>query len=266
MRDQLNTRLDDGQEADQILPWLNSLPEVQEIIARRFDGVCVSPQNLSAWRQGGFKEWLLHRELLDSAVHVREHLEEMGEILECDSSENVPLAIADHMIAQLSIRFNAFLARWSGGPLDTQVAMLLKMGQFTLKLQQSAYRARRQAIELPGLERQSEREYEREIKMEVFRDHIANQKRRAAKAQKAQHEETPKTPAPKNSATQHVVQPVPQPPPPPPNQAQEIKPNQASRRQQIRNAVAWISLRPRAGCAIVTRAGGLLRGSVLINT
>ena len=227
IRDQLNTRLDDGQEADDILPWLNSLPDVQEIIARRFDGVCVSPQNLSAWRQGGFQEWLLHRELLNTAVHVREHLEEMGEILECDSSENVPLAIADQMIAQLSIRFNAFLARWSGGPLDTQVAMLLKMGQFTLKLQQSAYRARRQAIELPGLERQSEREYEREIRMEVYRDHIADQAA-ARKAQQPQREEKAKKPAPKNSATQHVVKPVPQ-PASTPAQSSSIKANQASR-------------------------------------
>jgi hypothetical protein len=189
--------------------------------------VCVSPQNLSAWRQGGLQEWLLHRELLDTAVHVREHLEEMGEILECGDTVDVPLAIADQMIAQLSIRFNAFLASWSGGPLDTHVAMLLKMGQFILKLQQSAYRTRREAIELPRLERQSEREYEREIKAEAFRDYIADQAA-ARKSGKPQPEEKPKTPSPKNGATQPVVKPVPQ-PASTPGQSSSIKANQASR-------------------------------------
>src|SRR5580704_11525472 len=81
VREQLNVRLDDGLEADQILPWLNDLPDVREVIAERFNGVPISPQNLSAWRQGGFREWLLQRELFDTAVHVREHLEEIGEAL-----------------------------------------------------------------------------------------------------------------------------------------------------------------------------------------
>jgi hypothetical protein len=105
VRDELNIRLDDGQEADDILPWLNALPEVQKIITERFNGVGVSPQNLSAWRQGGFQEWLLHRELLDTAVHVRENLREMGDALGYALPEDFPLLITNQMLAQLTIRF-----------------------------------------------------------------------------------------------------------------------------------------------------------------
>jgi hypothetical protein len=219
IRDQLNARLDDGQEADDILPWLNALPEVTEIIATRFNGVPVSPQNLSAWRQGGFQEWLLHRQLLDTAVHVRENLEEMGEALGYALPKDVPLLIADQMLTQLAIRFNAFLASWTGGPLEDHLAMTLKLGQFIMKLQQSVYRARRQAIELPGLVRQAEREYEREIKAELFHEHMAEMRE-----ERAQREEKSKKTAPKNGTPKPVVQPVPA-----PSQSSSIKPNQASR-------------------------------------
>jgi hypothetical protein len=228
IRDHINTRLDDGQEADDILPWLNALPEVKVIIKKRFDGVPVSPQNLSAWRQGGFQEWLLLHQLLDTATHVHEHFEEMFEPLECDDPDDVPLAVADQLIAQISLRFNAFLANWSGGPLDAEMAMMLKLGQFILKLQQAAYRGRRQAIELVRFERQAEREYENEIRAELLRDKMTG-KFVPRKAEEAHAKEKPKKPAPKPGSTQPVVQPAPQSTAAPaPGQSNPIKANQAS--------------------------------------
>ena len=38
--------------------------EVQESLKAKFDGVPVSKQNLSEWRQGGFREWQIRRELI----------------------------------------------------------------------------------------------------------------------------------------------------------------------------------------------------------
>src|SRR5580704_6402933 len=78
IRDQLNVRLDDGQDAEQILPWLNILPEVQKTLAKHFNGAPVSAQNLSGWRQGGFQEWLLHRQYIESAIHMSEHVEQLN--------------------------------------------------------------------------------------------------------------------------------------------------------------------------------------------
>ena len=57
IRDQLNQRLDDGEPGNQLVDWLNRLPEVQTILAQQFDGEPISPQNLSRWRQGGFRDW-----------------------------------------------------------------------------------------------------------------------------------------------------------------------------------------------------------------
>src|SRR5215472_5415538 len=64
IREQLNRRLDDGQPASEILPWLNALPEVQEILAAQFDSAPITPQNLSRWHLGGFKQWLQNQQSL----------------------------------------------------------------------------------------------------------------------------------------------------------------------------------------------------------
>jgi hypothetical protein len=55
VRAQLNTRLQDGAEGKQIADWLNSLPQVKERLADKFDGRPINEQNVSAWRQGGYK-------------------------------------------------------------------------------------------------------------------------------------------------------------------------------------------------------------------
>ncbi len=130
IREQLNCRLDDGLEASEILPWLNDLPEVRQIVIQRFNGVPISPQNLSAWRQGGFQEWLLQRELFDSASHMCEHVQELQEIIGSDSPDDVPHTLADYMVTQLSVRFAAFLGRWDGNPSNEQIGQLLKSGNW----------------------------------------------------------------------------------------------------------------------------------------
>lgn len=55
---ELNRRLDDGQLSPSILPWINALPEVKAMLAEQFDGAEISPQNLTEWRQGGYKDHL----------------------------------------------------------------------------------------------------------------------------------------------------------------------------------------------------------------
>src|SRR5712664_89126 len=59
IRAQLNLKLHDGIPAKSILPWLNSLPEVKAILAADFDNRPINKQNLSEWKHGGFRDWLL---------------------------------------------------------------------------------------------------------------------------------------------------------------------------------------------------------------
>ncbi len=67
LRDQLNQRLHNGEPGVDLIKWLNSLPEVQAVLAEHFAGVPISPQNLSEWNNGGFLDWLTTQELLEDA-------------------------------------------------------------------------------------------------------------------------------------------------------------------------------------------------------
>ena len=58
LREAVNRRLHDGETAGQILPWLNAQPDAIKMAEIHFSGELITPQNLSAWRQGGFQRWL----------------------------------------------------------------------------------------------------------------------------------------------------------------------------------------------------------------
>src|ERR1035441_615190 len=79
IRSQLNTRLQDGQDGPQVLPWLNSLPEVKKVLAARFDDRPINEQNLSDWRQGGYEDWLAHEDTPAPADETDAHQEELGD-------------------------------------------------------------------------------------------------------------------------------------------------------------------------------------------
>ena len=67
LRDQLNQRLHNGEPGVDLIKWLNNLPEVQAVLAEHFNGVPISPQNLSEWNHGGFLDWLTTQEVLEDA-------------------------------------------------------------------------------------------------------------------------------------------------------------------------------------------------------
>ena len=65
IREQLNRRLDDGEQGAPLVEWLNRLPEVNLVLQRDFNSRPINEQNLSEWRQGGFLEWQKHQESCD---------------------------------------------------------------------------------------------------------------------------------------------------------------------------------------------------------
>jgi hypothetical protein len=59
IREQLNRRLQDGEPGKKLVEWLNSLPEVKAALNTQFGGRRVSEQNLSEWKAGGYRDWLV---------------------------------------------------------------------------------------------------------------------------------------------------------------------------------------------------------------
>jgi hypothetical protein len=106
IRQRLNLRLHDGESGRELIRWLNSLPEVRAILQRDFGARPVSDQNLTEWKQGGYVDWLSHKERLDE---VRELVANAADIAQATQGQ-----MSDHLAAALAIRYTQALASWDG--------------------------------------------------------------------------------------------------------------------------------------------------------
>jgi len=94
VREELNRRLDDGEPADTLLPWLNERPEVKQVLAKYFAGRPVSPQNLSEWRQRGFRAWQRQRAACESAAALAERGQALGKTTRQPLSDHLARVLA----------------------------------------------------------------------------------------------------------------------------------------------------------------------------
>src|SRR6266446_1830082 len=72
VRQELNRRLGEGKQGKKLVVWLNALPAVQTIAAAEFGGKAIREQNLSEWKQGGYRDWLAKQEALEIAERLGE--------------------------------------------------------------------------------------------------------------------------------------------------------------------------------------------------
>jgi hypothetical protein len=92
----LNRRLDEGEEGGSLLRWLNGTDTVKKVLAD-VPGVWngrVNKQNLSHWRQTGYRDWKRQMERRDIALLLVERGRELGE--EMDGVD-----LANHLSAVL---------------------------------------------------------------------------------------------------------------------------------------------------------------------
>ena len=57
LREQINCRLQDGEEGRKIIAWLNSLDEVKTALVEGFENPEITDGNLFEWKQGGLRDW-----------------------------------------------------------------------------------------------------------------------------------------------------------------------------------------------------------------
>jgi hypothetical protein len=121
IRTELNERLDNGEEAKSILAWLNDMPQVDDVLRDHFKGALITEQNLSEWRQGGFREWAFRQQFIE---HACETFDAAGEM---DAAMDTPL-LAGHLAALVATRYAALLNHWDGlpSPEFEQAARLLR--------------------------------------------------------------------------------------------------------------------------------------------
>ncbi len=59
--------------------WLNTQPDVREILDAQFAGRPISEQNLSDWKQSGHLEWLRRQEAREAALRLVERADDLDE-------------------------------------------------------------------------------------------------------------------------------------------------------------------------------------------
>lgn len=79
IREVINHRLADGQSAAEILAWVNAQTKVREVLDLHFDGVEISPQNLSEWRGGGYLDWSKTQEKEESIRALADYSHRLAE-------------------------------------------------------------------------------------------------------------------------------------------------------------------------------------------
>ena len=151
LRDQLNQRLHNGEPGVDLIQWLNALPEVQALLAEHFNGVPISPQNLSEWNNGGFLDWLTTQELLEAS---REFAANTAQLPGADGE------LAGSLSHAIIARYAVLLGKM---PLDgptppdvlDQINLLLRLHRMTLQVQRRALLAQKERLTKNQTESQS---------------------------------------------------------------------------------------------------------------
>jgi len=109
VRDQLNRRLQNGEQAKRLVEWLNNLPEVQAALAVEFHGRPIREQNISEWKKGGYREWQLQQDALEMVPLVAA---EAGQL-----KKKVDGALSGHMAVWITAHLMAVVRRLAAGDL-----------------------------------------------------------------------------------------------------------------------------------------------------
>lgn len=78
IREQINRRLENGEEGKQIVQWLNTLPQVTAVLAADFGGQPINEPNLSHWKMGGYRDWEAQQDALEAARLFNSDAAELG--------------------------------------------------------------------------------------------------------------------------------------------------------------------------------------------
>jgi hypothetical protein len=164
IRNELNQRLENGEEGPALLDWLNGLPIVDNILKEHFEGAPITKQNLSEWRQGGFREWQVRQELIDQACQTFDSADDM------DDHIDTPL-LAGKLAALLAARYAGLLNHWQGQPdpqFHDMVHLLRGLNRDIALLQKTMYQADKQKREFEkAIDDEEKRDLEEEKKRET---------------------------------------------------------------------------------------------------
>jgi hypothetical protein len=117
IREQLNRRLTEGEPGVDLVAWLNAQAEVRAVLAAQFQGREINEVNLTEWKQGGFAEWQIQRDMVE---RVRDLAGDAAAVSEAGGP------LADHLASLLTARYALAFAEWDNEP-DSPAARQLRL-------------------------------------------------------------------------------------------------------------------------------------------
>jgi len=147
IRDELNRRLDDGEEGVQLIDWLNGLPDVRRVLNDSFDGRPITDGNLSDWKQGSFLEW---KRLQEAGEWARTVTSESNHI----AAESGLVPFSDRLSAVVALSLGKIIREIAFGSLADEEAhekFIVLLKQLT-RLRQDDHQAARLRMDLETYE------------------------------------------------------------------------------------------------------------------
>jgi hypothetical protein len=170
VRQELNRRLDDGEQGKKLVAWLNGLPEVQAIVAAEFGGKPIREQNLSEWKQGGYRDWQAKQEALEIAERLGE------DATEWNAEGRAPLT--DTLALWLVARYAVATRRVAGTGGPEGWRLLREMCGDIVELRKGDHSAERLQIERERLELEREQSEKRvREKVEKLQKQLAKKRK-----------------------------------------------------------------------------------------
>ena len=138
IREVINRHLRDGEDGKSLIAVLNRMPEVQAVMAAEFGGRPIREQNLSEWRQGGYREWVAQQEALEMAGRLGE---EAAELRQKGGD------LTEHLALRLTARYLAASRKLSEGEDGPDLALLRQFCSDIVALRRGDHQAERLRIE-----------------------------------------------------------------------------------------------------------------------
>jgi hypothetical protein len=158
IRAQLNLRLCDGESGRRLLQWLNALPEVQALLQRDFGARQINDQNLSDWKNGGYREWLTQQEALSEIAELAANAGDFTGVVDG--------RISDHLATMLAARYAAEFAHWNGDhseDLHRRLRVLREICRDLVELRRGDHEAARLKIDQARFDQDREKTEEEVI-------------------------------------------------------------------------------------------------------
>jgi len=144
IRQRLNLRIREGEKGKTLVAWLNSLPEVQALVHFEYDDKPIREQNLSEWRQAGYRGWL-------AAVEAREAMTQFADDAESFEGRNRP-PITDLLAFWIASRYATASRQLSGSVDPKDWRLLREMCHDIAELRRGDHSAQRIEIERQRVE------------------------------------------------------------------------------------------------------------------